>query len=978
MSVPDDFENKLDYSGDMASIFPNALTDDDCLKVRIEGYPWDHTPLGPRAEWPVSLRTTVDLALASHFPMFILWGKAQTFLYNDAYAPFLGPRHPSALGQPMCEVWPDIWDDLKPLIDRALAGETVSVEDMHLVMTRKGYAEDTWWTFCYSPLRDDAGEIVGVLDIAVDTTQKFTDARRIEEEGARRVESQSRFNALVSATSDVIYQMSADWREMRQLDGRGLLVNTDTPSVRWIEAYIPEEDRPMLFEAIDRAISSKGAFILEHRVRQADGTIGWTSSRAVPILDDRGEIVEWFGTATDATQSHMAREALATSREKLELATRAARMGQFDYWPQTGKLEWDDRCRALFGLRPGADVSYETAFLAGLHPEDRERADEAVRASLDPDGSTLFDTEYRTIGIEDDELRHIHAQGIAMFDGRHPIRLIGTVQDVTANREAQIALREVEERLRLAGRATNDTVWDWDFRTNHVTWNLALEQSFGHRLETVEPTGEWWLEHIHFDDRQRIDESIHAVIDGDGTDWNDEYRFRRADGGYADVLDRGYVLRDASGAPLRMVGAMLDVSARKAIERQLEQDRRRLIEEVEATTAERDRAEDALRQSQKMEAVGQLTGGLAHDFNNLLTGISGALEMMQMRIAQGRVSEIDKYSVAAQGAVRRAAALTHRLLAFSRRQTLDPKPVNVNRLIFDLEELIRRTVGPQIEVETVGKAGLWTTLVDPNQLENALLNLCINARDAMPDGGRITIETANKWLDDTASRERDLDPGQYISICVTDTGTGMTPEVISRAFDPFFTTKPMGEGTGLGLSMIYGFARQSGGHVRIYSEVGIGTTMCIYLPRLFSGEAGAEEDAIGMPAAMIRGSQGAGVGRVLVVDDEPTVRMLVVEVAEELGYDVLEAFDGPSAMRLLQKEQGIDLLITDVGLPGGMNGRQVADAALALKPDLNVLFITGYAENAVVGNGQLAPNMALITKPFAVDVLAQRIREILP
>ncbi|MFN3799977.1 MAG: ATP-binding protein, partial [Sphingobium yanoikuyae] len=515
--------------------------------------------------------------------------------------------------------------------------------------------------------------------------------------------------------------------------------------------------------------------------------------------------------------------------------------------------------------------------------------------------------------------------------------------------------------LRLAGRDTFVAVWVWNFRDDHVTWNIALEHAYGHRLENVEPTGEWWLDHIHPDDRQRINDSIHAVIDGEGTDWTDEYRFARGDGRYADILDRGYVLRSTAGEPLRMVGAMQDMSARKAIERQLEEDRRRLAEEVETKTAERDRAEEALRQSQKMEAVGQLTGGLAHDFNNLLTGISGALEMMQIRIAQGRVGEIDKYSVAAQGAVRRAAALTHRLLAFSRRQTLDPKPVNSNRLIFDLEELIRRTVGPQIQVETVGKAGIWTTLVDPNQLENALLNLCINARDAMPDGGRITIETANKWLDDAAARERDLEPGQYVSICVTDTGTGMTPEVISRAFDPFFTTKPMGEGTGLGLSMIYGFARQSGGHVRIYSEIGTGTTMCIYLPRHFMEDEGSDDaspppllPAMVADKAMKRGS-------ILVVDDEPTVRLLVVEIAQELGYDVQEAMDGPGAMRLLQNGAAFDLLITDVGLPGGMNGRQVADAALSLLPDLKILFITGYAENAVIGNGQLAPNMALVT-----------------
>ena len=968
--VSDDSDSASVYANGMASIFPPAPAAADSMAAATDAFDWSATPLGARADWPVSLRTAVDMMLASRFAMLIAWGPERTFLYNDAYAPFLGTRHPSALGKPMQEVWPDVWDDIGPFVERALAGETVAIENLHLVMTRNGYSEDTWWSFSYSPLRGDAGEIAGMLDVAVDTTPTVLAGRRIAEEGARLADSEARFRALVSSTSDVIYRMSADWQEMQQLDGRGFLADTDAPSIRWVEAYIPDDDRPGVLAAIDEAIGAKKPFVFEHRVRQADGSIGWAASRAVPILGDDGAIVEWFGTATDITSAHEARAALATSREKLELATRAARMGQFDFWPQTGRLEWDVRCKELFGLNPDAPITYETAFLAGVHPDDRDAADAAVRASLDPDGTRLFDTEYRTIGIEDGIERHIHAQGIAMFDGDLPIRLIGTVQDVTADRRARAELREVEQRLRLAGRATNDAVWDWNFRDDHVTWNVALEHVYGHRLATVEPTGAWWIAHIHPDDRPRIDASIHAVVDGTGTDWADEYRFARADGSYADVFDRGFVLRDEAGVPQRMVGAMLDVSDRKAIER-------RLTEEVVETAAERDRAEEALRQSQKMEAVGQLTGGLAHDFNNLLTGISGALEMMQVRIAQGRVNELEKYSVAAHGAVRRAAALTHRLLAFSRRQTLDPKPTDVNKLIFGVEELIRRTVGPQVEVETVGKAGIWTTLVDPNQLENAIINLCINARDSMPDGGRITIETANKWLDQRAARERDLDAGQYVAICVTDTGTGMSADVVSHAFEPFFTTKPMGEGTGLGLSMIYGFARQSVGQVRIYTEIGIGTTMCIYLPRHLT-EASDEDDGISAASvATIAEASGSANCCVLVVDDEPTVRMLVVEVAQDLGYDVIEAFDGPSAMRLLQTHPGIDLLITDVGLPGGMNGRQVADAMLAQRPQLRILFITGYAENAVIGNGQLSPNMALVTKPFAMDALAQRIREIM-
>jgi CheY-like chemotaxis protein len=272
----------------------------------------------------------------------------------------------------------------------------------------------------------------------------------------------------------------------------------------------------------------------------------------------------------------------------------------------------------------------------------------------------------------------------------------------------------------------------------------------------------------------------------------------------------------------------------------------------------------------------------------------------------------------------------------------------------------------------VGAGGLWSTLVDPNQLENALLNLCINARDAMPDGGRLTIETANKWLDDRAARDRELSPGQYVSVCVTDTGTGMTPDVVARAFDPFFTTKPLGRGTGLGLSMIYGFVRQSGGQVRIYSEVGQGTTMCLYLPRHVGDAADIE------PSSRAGSAEYAGHGEtVLVVDDEPTVRMLIVDVLEEAGYKAPEAVDGPSGLRILESDDRIELLITDVGLPGGINGRQLADAGRAVRPGLKVLFITGYAENAVIGHGHLDPGMQVLTKPFAVDSLGDKIRRMI-
>ncbi|THD59754.1 PAS domain-containing protein [Phenylobacterium sp.] len=396
------------------------------------------------------------------------------------------------------------------------------------------------------------------------------------------------------------------------------------------------------------------------------------------------------------------------------------------------------------------------------------------------------------------------------------------------------------------------------------------------------------------------------------------------------------------------------------------------ITEEKAAEVELAAAQEALRQAQKMEAVGQLTGGLAHDFNNLLAGISGSLEMLEKRIGEGRLSGAERYITAAQSGARRAAALTQRLLAFARRQTLDPKPTDINRLIGGMEDLIRRTVGPTVELEVVGAGGLWMTRVDASQLESSLLNLCLNGRDAMaPDGGRLTIETANKWLDERAARERELPPGQYVSLCVTDTGTGMDAETMARAFDPFFTTKPLGQGTGLGLSMTYGFVRQSGGQVRIYSEIGKGTTMCLYLPRYAGAMDEADESE---PAAAVDRGDGE---TVLVIDDEPTVRMLIVEVLEENGYSAIEAADGPSGLRVLQSDARIDLLISDVGLPGGLNGRQIADAARQTRPNLKVLFITGYAENAAVGNGHLDAGMEIVTKPFAIATLGAKIRELI-
>ena len=427
-------------------------------------------------------------------------------------------------------------------------------------------------------------------------------------------------------------------------------------------------------------------------------------------------------------------------------------------------------------------------------------------------------------------------------------------------------------------------------------------------------------------------------------------------------------LLQSQGGPRLLCGVLTDLTEQQLHVRALSDANAKLVSESKQRMA----VEEALRQSQKMEAVGQLTGGLAHDFNNLLTGIAGSLELLGTRVAQGRYGELQRYIAAAEGACKRAAALTHRLLAFSRRQTLDPKPLDINQLVADMEEIVSHSAGPQVAVEVLAQRGLWSTLVDPNQLENALLNLCINARDAMPNGGRLTIQTANHSLDAAAAAVPDVKPGDYVSLCVSDTGTGMAPEVIARAFDPFFTTKPIGKGTGLGLSMIYGFARQSGGQAKIESELGRGSRICLYLPRhLGDAERIPRHEADATHATARRGET------VLIVDDEPTVRMLVTDVLTELGYETIEASDGAAGVRIVQSAARIDLLVTDVGLPGALNGRQVADAARSVRPGLKVLFITGYAENAGLTGGDLEPGMHILTKPFAIEVLTQRVQELI-
>ncbi|PQZ93242.1 hybrid sensor histidine kinase/response regulator [Pseudomonas trivialis] len=396
-----------------------------------------------------------------------------------------------------------------------------------------------------------------------------------------------------------------------------------------------------------------------------------------------------------------------------------------------------------------------------------------------------------------------------------------------------------------------------------------------------------------------------------------------------------------------------------------------LEQQVEERTAQLRHNEEALRQSQKMEAVGQLTGGIAHDFNNMLTGIIGSLELLRRRVARGKLDDLDSLIDLGVTSANRAAGLTHRLLAFSRRQSLDSKPVEINQLVTSMGELLQRSINESIRLDMRLTEQLWTAEADPNQLESALLNLVLNARDAMPGGGSLIVETTNRHLDSVfTAAYGTLEPGDYVELSVSDTGCGIPESVMGRVFDPFFTTKPIGQGTGLGLSMIYGFARQSHGHVTLHSEVGKGTTVSLFLPR-FIGQITAPEvvDSALLPFA----NDGE---TVLIVEDDPAVRVLVCAVLKELGYSFVEAGDAISAMPIIESGQRIDLLISDVGLPG-MNGRQLAEIGRQVRPGLKVLFITGYAEHAAVRGGFLDPGMQLITKPFTFDLLTAKVREMI-
>jgi PAS domain S-box-containing protein len=742
----------------------------------------------------------------------------------------------------------------------------------------------------------------------------------------------------------------------------------------------PETD-PAAVARIRAAVDARRSIEIDIRNHRKDGVPFWNRLLLAPVWDAEGALSYFFASQLDVT---VERERL-TGLETHNAALRAEAAGRLRA-QQTSEAELRQTNRLLQAiLETSSGLIYakdrDGRMLIGNDPVLKliGKPWEEVEGRTDLDflddpaqAAAVMATDRRImttgqseeveelVGSEAGRPRIWLSTKAPMFTAEgEVVGMVGVSQDITARKRAEDALQQLNATLeaRVAERtAERDRAWrnaqdlicvidaEGIFRAVNPAWTAVLG------WEAEELVGQHFLFITH-PEEEADTVAAHGRALADRLP-RYEFRCRHKDGSYrwiawAATPDAGLIYGNG-----RNVTAEREAAAALA------------------------RTEELLRQSQKMEAVGQLTGGIAHDFNNLLAAISGSLELLQRRVESGRTDGLQRYTSSAMTAAQRAAALTQRLLAFARRQPLDPKRVEANRLVADMEDLLRRTLGPGIALEIVLAGGLWPTLCDPNQLESAILNLAINARDAMPAGGRLTIETANAYLDDAYARSQggEVRPGQYVMISVTDTGTGMAPQVVARVFDPFFTTKPIGEGTGLGLSMLYGFVKQSEGHVRVYSELGQGTTFRLYLPRRRGGMDAAEDVVAASSAAA--GQAGAG-QTVLVVDDEETLRMLVTETLEELGYAALEAADGSAALTILESPARIDLLVTDVGLPG-LNGRQLAEAARRVRPDLRVLFITGYAHNAAIGSGGLLdPGMEIVTKPFALDMLAGKIRDMI-
>lgn len=704
------------------------------------------------------------------------------------------------------------------------------------------------------------------------------------------------------------------------------------PLEAFVAGVVPE-DRLRVKIAVAGVTHGSEHFAKTYRVRGRDGAIRWVSAHGQATHDEGQALVRFEGLLNDITDQKRV-------EERLRIAQTAGGVGAFEHTDGFGTVDVSEQFCRLLGLQPTDALPVRTINALG-HPDDPP----IILAGAEDDPPYA---EMRVWLADSHEERWLARRGEHRADGMGG-RFIGVIYDITAAKQAEAELRvlakaledRVEERTRERDRVWNrsrDLFFIMTRDRRYVAINPAWNTVLGYEEGDLLGMGNWELGLIHPDERD------HVAAVGD--------RLRTGE----PQLDYDARLKGKNGEYRLINWAVIPEGD--------------FLYGTGRDMTERRQLEEQLRQSQKMEAVGQLTGGLAHDFNNMLTGVIGGIDLARRRIGSGRAEEAIHYLEAATQAAQRAASLTHRLLAFSRRQTLDPRTIDVNALLTSMEDLLRRTLGEQIQLRLNLDRGLKLTRADANQLESAVLNLAINARDAMPAGGTLEIATANLSLErPTSAGAGRLEPGDYVSIRVIDSGSGMSEETLEKVFDPFFTTKPIGQGTGLGLSMVYGFVRQSGGHVAIESALGQGTAVTLTLP-CFEGADEAAQAAEAQPAP-----RGGG-ERVLLVEDDPQVRMLVRAVLDDLGYAAREAVDGPEALTLAEAGEPFDMLISDVGLPG-FSGRRLADLLREHRPGLPVLFITGYAANVPEKADMLAPGMRMISKPFALDTLARAIRETL-
>jgi len=920
---------------------------------RVREFDWAASPLGSPTHWPQSLMSYVGLMLSATQPMFIAWGPDRIWLYNDAFIPILGQKHPAALGRPSDEVWSEAWVNLAPLFAQVFEGNPVHLEGFSIGLDRSGRLEEAIFDFSYTPVRGDGGAWCGLFGVCSEATGRVL----AERDKAAATERQRRQFAQAPGFICILNGPQHVFEFVNETHRR--LFASDDWVGKPVRVAFPDLAGQGFYELLDQVFTTGERVVIygapvKYRLKpDNEPQERLLDFIYAPITAEDGAVTGIFCEGFDVTEAHLAQQKLRDSEARLR-DLNAALEREVLQRSHVGGRTWQLSPEILGvanaeGYFESSNPAWQqvlgwseaeiraTPFMDLIHPDDARKTLAGFEGLQRGEPALRFENRYRA---KDGTYRWLSWVAVPE-EGKFYCSARDITDEVAATTERDGIFAISRDLFAVA-------TFDGYLRSINPAWSAALGRPEQELL--LRP----FSEIIHPEDLALTAGVVAALRSGQPVH-QFHVRLLKSDGSAVAFAWSAVPVADRDNNLFYTVGRDITEERQHA--------------EALAT------AQAALRHSQKMEAVGQLTGGIAHDFNNLLAGISGSLELLERRLAEGRLNGVDRYIGAARSGARRAAALTQRLLAFSRRQTLDPRPTDVNKLIMGMDELLRRSVGPEVAIEIVGAGGLWMTKIDPSQLENALLNLCINGRDAMaPEGGRLTIETANKWLDERAASARELPPGQYVSICVTDTGTGMTPEVIDRAFEPFFTTKPLGQGTGLGLSMIYGFVRQSGGQIRIYSEVGRGTTMCLYLPRHI-GASGTEEDGEAHPA-MLEGAEGSG-ETVLVVDDEATIRMLITEVLDDLGYTAIEAADGAGALKILQSDGRIDLLITDVGLPGGLNGRQIADAGRATRPGLKVLFITGYAENAVVGNGHLEAGMEVVTKPFVMAALGAKIRDMI-